>query len=395
MNITMRRLLASTSLTMLALVATPVMAQVTTPAAPTQQAPLQVAPTPNQRPSETDMSRLIGRTVRNAAEENVGEITSVMVGRDGTVTSVIVGVGGFLGIGQREVAIRWQDIQVRDNGAIVHTSVTRAQLAALPEYQYAPNQRRGTVIGGTATTTAPTTAQAPAPVAVQVAPPVGTSAAAPAAPSPTQRASETDTARLIGRTVRNSAEESIGEVTSVVIGRDGSVASVIVGVGGFLGMGQREVAIRWQDIQVRDNGAIVHTNVTRAQLAALPEYRYAPNQRPGTIIGTPVTSAPAAMPGVTAPAMTGRLSANDLIGSTVRSPANDSIGRVYDVLMDDSGMARALVVSSGGVMGIGDRRVELAFGDVRLVRDGGTLNVVSRLTAAQIAQVTEYAPTMR
>jgi sporulation protein YlmC with PRC-barrel domain len=89
------------------------------------------------------------------------------------------------------------------------------------------------------------------------------------------------------------------------------------------------------------------------------------------------------------------MSANDLIGSSVRSPTNDAIGRVYDVLLDRTGAARSIVVSSGGMLGIGERRVEVPYSEVRFVREGTSLNVISRLTAAQIAQVAEYHPAAR
>jgi hypothetical protein len=148
---------------------------------------------------------------------------------------------------------------------------------------------------------APSTTAAPSAPAAAVVPSVAPAVGPAAAPS-TQRPSEADTARLIGRTIRNAAEESIGEIASVVIARDGSVSSVIVGVGGFLGVGQREVAIRWQDLQVTDNGATVHTNVTREQLAAMPVYQYAPNQRPG-VIAFPTTMSAPATPATAAPAM--------------------------------------------------------------------------------------------
>lgn len=246
----------------------------------------------------------------------------------------------------------------------------------------------------------PTVAPAAAAPAA-MAPPAGQSAASPStAPSATQRFSEADTARLVGRSVRNAAEENVGEITSVVIGRDGSVSSVIVGVGGFLGIGQREVAIRWQDLQVADNGAIVHTTVTREQLAALPEYRYAENQRAGVVTTSPAATNPASAQPFTAPAgeaasVTGRMSVNDLIGASVRGPGNDALGRVHDILVDGNGSVRAVVVSSGGVLGIGDRRVEVPYGEVRVVRDGSSLNVVTRLTAQQLAQVAEYAPSAR
>jgi sporulation protein YlmC with PRC-barrel domain len=84
------------------------------------------------------------------------------------------------------------------------------------------------------------------------------------------------------------------------------------------------------------------------------------------------------------------MSANDLIGASVRSPTNDAIGRVHDILFDRAGAARSLVISSGGLLGIGDRRVEVPYSEVRFVREGTSLHVISRLTAAQIAQVAEY-----
>lgn len=43
--------------------------------------------------------------------------------------------------------------------------------------------------------------------------------------------------------------DEIGEIGDLIIGVDGSLESVIVDVGGFLGLGEREVAIRWSALQ--------------------------------------------------------------------------------------------------------------------------------------------------
>ena len=51
---------------------------------------------------------------------------------------------------------------------------------------------------------------------------------------------------LMGRTVYASKAEdadAVGDVNDVVIGNDGSVKAVILGVGGFIGMGEKDVAI--------------------------------------------------------------------------------------------------------------------------------------------------------
>jgi sporulation protein YlmC with PRC-barrel domain len=51
------------------------------------------------------------------------------------------------------------------------------------------------------------------------------------------------TSRLIGVNVYNTANEKIGDVSELIIDRDGKVGAVVVGVGGFLGLGEHDVAI--------------------------------------------------------------------------------------------------------------------------------------------------------
>ena len=47
---------------------------------------------------------------------------------------------------------------------------------------------------------------------------------------------------LLNENVVNAANETIGDVNDVLLDKNGKVASVIVGVGGFLGMGEKNVA---------------------------------------------------------------------------------------------------------------------------------------------------------
>lgn len=50
-------------------------------------------------------SNLMGANVRGAEDEVIGAVDDLLLDRDGRVLAVIVGVGGFLGIGERDVAI--------------------------------------------------------------------------------------------------------------------------------------------------------------------------------------------------------------------------------------------------------------------------------------------------
>ena len=56
-------------------------------------------------------STLIGRTVTNAQGETLGDINDLIVDEQGTVVAVVIGVGGFLGMGEKDVGVRYSALQ--------------------------------------------------------------------------------------------------------------------------------------------------------------------------------------------------------------------------------------------------------------------------------------------
>jgi PRC-barrel domain len=83
-------------------------------------------------------SNLIGHTVYNAQDEIVGDINDLVTDRDGKIVAVLVGSGGFLGIGQKDVALRFEDLKLaRDENDSVKiiADVNKEVLAAAPDYQ--------------------------------------------------------------------------------------------------------------------------------------------------------------------------------------------------------------------------------------------------------------------
>lgn len=90
--------------------------------------------------------------------------------------------------------------------------------------------------------------------------------------------------KLIGSSVRNSAGETIGDVNDVVLGKDGKVAAVVLGVGGILGLGERQVAVGFESLKLsRDNGGrmIPTLNATKESLKAAPEWKWSTDERGG------------------------------------------------------------------------------------------------------------------
>lgn len=93
----------------------------------------------------------------------------------------------------------------------------------------------------------------------------------------THQAGEMRASKLIGTNVSNAANESVGEINDILLAKDGKVAAVIIGVGGFLGMGEREVAISYSGMKFTkdSNGRdVITVNATRDQLKAAPAWKW-------------------------------------------------------------------------------------------------------------------------
>jgi sporulation protein YlmC with PRC-barrel domain len=120
----------------------------TTPTQPTSPAP---AAAPADRTVSTgdfnakgDMaaSALIGTKVRNANKESIGKIDDIYLDKDAKVTDVVVSVGGFLGVGSKDVAVKWSDLKLSrdDKSIVIMTSWTKDSLKAMPDYKYERRQ---------------------------------------------------------------------------------------------------------------------------------------------------------------------------------------------------------------------------------------------------------------
>jgi len=69
--------------------------------------------------------------------------------------------------------------------------------------------------------------------------------------------------KLIGSKVRNNANENIGDINELILDKDGKVAAVVLGVGGFLGMGEREVALDFKALNIKyDPNAMTEAGAT-------------------------------------------------------------------------------------------------------------------------------------
>ena len=91
-----------------------------------------------------------------------------------------------------------------------------------------------------------------------------------------QTAEELRTSKLVGSKVYNNANDNIGSIEDIILKPDGSIDEVVLSVGGFLGMGDKYVAVPFSDLKISRDGSSLKivTLATKDSLKALPDYQF-------------------------------------------------------------------------------------------------------------------------
>jgi len=200
------------------------MAQTSSPSSPASPSAPSTRPTPpaatapsssssEQRASPADlggmsMDKLMGKTVYNSEGKKVGDINDFVVkaspgtssgagstaGTSGTpkeISFAVIGVGGFLGLGEKDVVIPVSELQVTGDRVQLSSNITEDQLKQMPKYdksQYRSVARSNGTSGSSST--APRSSDTPARSSTPPAssPPSGSTApSGSSAPSGTSR----------------------------------------------------------------------------------------------------------------------------------------------------------------------------------------------------------------
>lgn len=108
---------------------------------------------------------------------------------------------------------------------------------------------------------------------------------------------------------------------------------------------------------------------------------------------SPATPAPPATPGPAIPAMIPLPNddAASILGRQVLDRQGQAAGRITDVLVDATGVVRAAVVDFGGFLGVGQRRIAVAWSALRF--DPATHAILLTIGAPELAAAPDYKPT--
>ena len=304
-------------------------------------------------------SELIGETVYTSQApdaETVGDITDIVIAENGEIEGVVIGVGGFLGVGEKNVAVdfeqlTWAAFQDGDQiDARLVLAATPEQLEAAPAFdvsvlQTEPEDR---LFGaGTSDTAMAPDAQVGDPMIDAPADQQQTATVPEATPTP--------------------AEDQMAATP------DGQ-------------SGETMADDQQQTAMLPGDQPAEQTDTSTDEMAMTPD---APSGEQAT---DPMTDQQTAtLPQDLTDIDVAAISADDLIDTAVYSGQDENVGSVADVLLADDGTIDAVVLDIGGFLGIGTKPVAIAFEDLIVRTDAnGNLYVYTPFTREQLEAATTY-----
>lgn len=235
--------------------------------------------------------------------------------------------------------------------------------------------------------------------------------------------------------------EKIGEVNDIVLSRDGNIQSVLVDIGGFLGIGERQIAVDMNVLQMVPDSATPEDStdyflVMQADVAefeAAPAYEHSAMsdfsdraeqavkttsaalkntaddlgntaqgaaERVGEAISNTMDDVKEITAEVTSdwqdkgyePIEGANLSAERLTGAPAYGIKDDWIGEVSDLVMSDSGDISHAIIDVGGFLGIGETPVKLELSQVTVLQEveGDALRVYVPMSSDKLKGIGAY-----
>ncbi|MEX0694175.1 MAG: PRC-barrel domain-containing protein [Rhodospirillales bacterium] len=201
--------------------------------------------------------------------DKIGQINEVVLSNDGQVRALVIGVGGFLGMGERDVAVTMDQVTFTsdaDNRSEMYITLKTSadKLKNSPAYD-----RMSMKMDGSADN-------------AEIRADRRTDRTAFAAPKITRdgydrvEATQVSTDVLMGKSVYDVNDKDVGTVTDMIVDDAGTIKNVVIDFGGFLGMGESHVSMDFDELTIMSNkdhsDVRVYVDATKEQIQGRPQY---------------------------------------------------------------------------------------------------------------------------
>lgn len=198
--------------------------------------------------------------------DNIGEINEIVLSSDGQVRALVIAVGGFLGMGEHDVAVTMDQITFASDPedrseTYVVVNMGSDMLEDSPSYDRsamvaADSQQENVENRSDQTAFAAPEIQRDGYDRVE--------------------ATDVSTEILIEKTVYDVNDNDVGTVTDMIISDDGEITDVVIDFGGFLGIGSSQASLNFEELTILTTDGYgdvrIYVDATREQIRNLPQY---------------------------------------------------------------------------------------------------------------------------
>lgn len=196
--------------------------------------------------------------------DNVGEINDLLLGADGEVKAVLLDIGGFLGIGEKTIAVDMSELSFISDGEdnddyFVTVALSKTMLENAPEFEHKSDDETASLemdaLGIADMWYGPTVAREDYVVVSQA---------------------DVSFDDLLSVPIYSENAAQVGEVEELIVQGNGDVEAALVDVGGFLGLGEKRIEISYDELLImrEDDGddLLIFVSATQDQLEERPEF---------------------------------------------------------------------------------------------------------------------------
>ncbi len=343
--------------------------------------------------------------------EDIGEVGDILLSRDGQVEAVVLDIGGFLGIGEKHVAIKMDQVHMvndtdANNDYFLVVNLDRATIESAPEFDMASVGAWAAAAAQTAGNAADATGQAIDNAATNIGN-AADNAATNIDNAADNVATDTETlAENAGEQADQTTEQTQAMVQDPAAGTDTTVVATDTTTA-TAPAGQLTTDAAGTTDTAADTTATVPEGSTDTTAMSTAPADTTQTAQDTTTVGT-TTTEPAANTTVVADnpnpgapnlqregwttAAVGDLTTADLEGARLYDVNDEMIGEVSKLIIDENGKITQAVLDVGGFLGIGEKSVALPMDELQIQRadQGGELRVYVNTTQDDLESMQEY-----
>ncbi|WP_370283257.1 PRC-barrel domain-containing protein [Pseudooceanicola sp.] len=335
--------------------------------------------------------------------EDIGEINDVILNRDGEVQAVLVDIGGFLGIGERQVAVDMDALEFvsdsstaeNDGDFFLVLTADRATLEGAPAYGAAadgamtdqPVAAEAEAETEEATQAAEAEAEEAGEEMEQTAENVEAEAEEAGAEMEQTAENVEAEAEEAGEEIEQSAENAAEETEQEVELAADATADAAAEAGEEVEQAADEAGEEIEEI----GNEVALTDSTAPAADAEATASADANAEMDTTAGTSAFGADFAREGYSDAGME-YLTTENLTGARVYDTNDKWVGEISELVIDDEGKITDAIVDVGGFLGIGEKPVALQLSDLKILRqdEGDEVMVYTAMAEDELKSMPEF-----